>query len=360
MRRSLVAFGLATSVVLSTFTITSANAAAVPAISGGGSSFQANFEAACRQAYNATSATQVSYDGTLGSGTGMTNFKNATTDFAGTDGPDLTKVPTGQTAVVVPISAAPIAVIYKVKTTKGKVIKGLRLNAGLISNIYTGSVKYWDDKSIKKANPSIAKSLPHVKIVPMVRAAGSGTTKNLTGYLAALVPTVGWVATKDFVASANPTHAAALANITQQANSDAMVAGVGSTNGAIGYADLPDTLGSAKFQIASVKNNKGQFIRATAASGSKFVNGVGAALYANGFVGGSNATRMFQMRISGAYPITAITYVQASATTSDKNAAVRDYVQYAISSCQGKAGFSRLSGAALVIAQLQVAKIGAS
>jgi phosphate transport system substrate-binding protein len=287
----------------------------------------------------------------------MNDLKSTATDFAGTDGPDLTKVPSGQTAVVAPISVAPVAFIYKLKTSKGKNIKGIRLTPAVLSMIYSGQTKYWDDKNIKMINKSVAKTLPHIAIVPMVRAAGSGTTKNFTAYLAALVPNGGWTATKDFALTANASKPA---NLTQQPNSDAMVNGIASTNGSIGYADLPDTLVSKRILTASLQNNKGQFVVPTSASGTKFVNGVGTAFFANGFVGGTNATTMFKLRISGAYQLTAITYLQASATTSDKNAAVRDYVQYAISSCQGKAGFSRLSGAALVIAQQQAAKIGVS
>jgi len=357
MRRSLVALGLAASVVMSSFIGSPANAVTASTISGGGSSFQAGFEYACRTAYNTKGGTQVSYDGTLGSGTGMTNFKNGTTNFAGTDGPDLTKVPTGQTAVVVPIAAAPIALIYKVKGKNNKWIKGLRLNSAQLSNIYTGKITFWDDAKLKSQNPSIAANLPHTAIVPMVRTSGSGTTKNLTQYLAALNPTEGWTATKDFAASANASKPA---NLTQQTNSDAMVAGVQATNGAIGYADLPDTNGETGFDIALLKNVKGQYIAASAASGSKFVVGASTGYFVDGFISGTTADTMFKKAINNAYQLTAFTYLQASATTSDNNTAVKLYAQYALTHCQGKAGYSPLTGNALTVGKAQAAKISAS
>jgi phosphate transport system substrate-binding protein len=343
---------------MSSFTGSPANAATASTISGGGSSFQAGFEYACRTAYNTKGGTQVSYDGTLGSGTGMTQFAAGTFSFAGTDGPDLTKKQAGaSTAIVVPIAAAPIALIYKVKGKNGKWIKGLRLNSAQLSNIYTGKITHWDDAKLKSQNASIAANLPHTAIVPMVRTSGSGTTKNLTQYLAALNPTQGWTATKDFAASANATKPA---NLTQQTNSDAMVAGVQTTNGAIGYADLPDTNGETGFDIALLKNVKGQYIAASAASGAKFVVGASPAYFVDGFISGTTADTMFKKAINNAYQLTAFTYLQASATTSDNNTAVKLYAQYALTHCQGKAGYSPLTGNALNIGKAQAAKISAS
>jgi phosphate transport system substrate-binding protein len=54
----------------------------------------------------------------------------------------------------------------------------------LLADIYLGKVQYWDNSKIKKLNPK--QHLPHMKITPIFRSDGSGTTYNFTDYLSAV------------------------------------------------------------------------------------------------------------------------------------------------------------------------------
>ena len=361
MRRSFAAVAIASSLVVSALTASSAYASA-SSIAGGGSSFQANFEYKCAAAYSASTHIAVSYDGTLGSGTGMANFHAGTKDFAGIDGPDLTKTPAdGGNAIVVPITAAPVAIAYHVKGKNKKAITGLRITPAILSGIYRGDITTWNDATIAAANPSLKKNLPATPILAEYRANGSGTTKNLLSYLAATNPSAGWVASKNFNTPEANTVKVATSGAAQ-ANSDAMVSTLKSTNGAIGYADLPDTVGAKGFQIATLKNAAGAYVKPTIAAGTKLVKGITADKFNNGsnvgFISGTDATNVWNTKIKGAYQLTVVTYLQASDKASDTNTAVKNYATYALTKCQGKAGFSSLKGTpALAVATAQVAKI---
>ena len=61
----------------------------------------------------------------------------------------------------------------------------INLSGPILAGIYMGSVRYWDDASIKNANAALASKLPHKEIVPIHRADGSGDTFLFTGYLSA-------------------------------------------------------------------------------------------------------------------------------------------------------------------------------
>lgn len=60
--------------------------------------------------------------------------------------------------------------------------KHLNLSGPVLADIYSGKIQYWDDNAIKAINKG--DKLPHLAIVPIHRADGSGDTFIFTQYLA--------------------------------------------------------------------------------------------------------------------------------------------------------------------------------
>ncbi|MFJ3927363.1 phosphate ABC transporter substrate-binding protein PstS [Streptomyces sp. NPDC090022] len=130
----------------------------------------------------------VNYSGT-GSSDGRNQFRNGTVDFA------VSEIPYGikDSGVVdpapsrkysyMPIVAGGTAFMYNLKIGNRR-ITNLRLSGEVVAKIFTGVITTWSDPAIKADNPSLAGSLPARKIVPVVRSDGSGTTAQLTNWLA--------------------------------------------------------------------------------------------------------------------------------------------------------------------------------
>lgn len=398
MRRSLVAV-VSTAALVSSLFSGAAYAGGVvkptyPSVVGNGSSFQANFETACTALFNASTPAgykgngNVAYTGTS-STTGTNAFVAGTADFAGTDGPSASTVPAdGGALVVVPLTAAPVAFIYNVRSmVDGSQILGIKLNPSIINDIYRGTVTYWDDAAIEVVNGGkykaatrttpagytggLSAKLPHVAIKVNVRANGSGTTKNLNLYMAANAGAGNaWntSGSKNWGASGSDNvfkDGTSIASIDTRATSDAMVTAVTGTNGAFGYADAPDAAtAQANKDLGWVllKNVHGEYQAPTVNASQKLLTAgeAAAGLTTNGFLSSTESKALYTADVSGAYQLTVVTYVIASAKNTAKNNAVYAYVKYALKSCQGKGGFTRLTPAMLVIADSQAAKIGAT
>ncbi|MFK0220009.1 phosphate ABC transporter substrate-binding protein PstS [Streptomyces vinaceus] len=130
----------------------------------------------------------VNYSGT-GSSDGRNQFRNGTVDFA------VSEIPYGikDSGVVdpapsrkfsyMPIVAGGTAFMYNLKIGNRRVTN-LRLSGEVVAKIFTGVITTWNDPAIKADNPALASALPARKIVPVVRSDGSGTTAQLTNWLA--------------------------------------------------------------------------------------------------------------------------------------------------------------------------------
>jgi phosphate transport system substrate-binding protein len=66
-------------------------------------------------------------------------------------------------------------------------ITGLKLDGPVLSGIYKGKIRSWDDKAIAALNPDV--KLPHQDIIPVRRADASGDTFVFTQYLTFSTPT---------------------------------------------------------------------------------------------------------------------------------------------------------------------------
>lgn len=133
----------------------------------------------------------VAYD-PQGSGAGVTSFLQGAVSWAGTDvaltadqRSQSTRVCGGEKAVDFPVYISPIAFVYNLP---GLNSAHITLSAGLIADIFTGSVLWWDDPQITALNPKISSKLPHTRITSLWRSDKSGTSQIVSTYLHSAAP----------------------------------------------------------------------------------------------------------------------------------------------------------------------------
>jgi phosphate transport system substrate-binding protein len=119
----------------------------------------------------------------IGSGGGIKQIQAKTVDFANSDKPlthdEIVKNNLVQFPQVV-ISIVPVVHLPGIKP--GAMV----LSGPVLSRIYLGEIKKWNDPAIKALNPNIA--LPNMAILAVHRSDGSGTTFNFTNYLGKVNP----------------------------------------------------------------------------------------------------------------------------------------------------------------------------
>lgn len=226
-------------------------------LSGAGATFPAPFYNIVFKKYSETSGNTVSY-GAIGSGGGIRNLKDKTVDFGATDiflsddeikemGADIVHIPTALGAVVMS---------YNLKD-----VKDLKLTSDIISDIYLGKIKNWNDSKIKAINPGI--TFPDQAITPVYRSDGSGTTFVFSEYMSKVNPT--W---NDAIGKGKSLQFP----IGIAAKGNPGVAGIiVETVGAIGYIGSEYAL-ALNIPSASLQNSSGNFIAADTKSISASAN----------------------------------------------------------------------------------------
>ncbi|MFJ3822701.1 phosphate ABC transporter substrate-binding protein PstS [Streptomyces nodosus] len=166
---------------------TTAAAESYTPIAGAGSTWAENAVDEWRRAVNQYGM-RISYAGT-GSSDGRRQFLSGTVDFAVSDIPFQTNPTDGSAAerpaagsyAYMPIVAGGTVFMYHL-TVNGQRVTNLRLSGDVVTKIFTGAIKTWDDPVIKADNPGL--QLPHRTIVPVVRSDGSGSTAQFTLWMA--------------------------------------------------------------------------------------------------------------------------------------------------------------------------------
>ncbi len=134
------------------------------------------------QKYQSKTGQEVNYQA-IGSGGGIKQIEAKTVDFANSDKPlghdDIAANNLVQFPQVV-ISIVPIVNLPGVKPGE------LVLNGDVLSKIFLGEIKTWNDPAIVKLNPKA--KLPATAILTVHRSDGSGTTFNFTNYLGKVSP----------------------------------------------------------------------------------------------------------------------------------------------------------------------------
>jgi len=144
-------------------------------IKGSGASFPYSVYQKWIKAYNKETGIKIDYI-KKGSSKGIKDAQARQVDFAGTDKPLSPKTLKKHNLYQFPGVVGAIAMGYNIPN-----VDNLKLSRAAIVAIADGSVKYWDNPIIAKANKGL--KLPHKKLTFVHRADGSGTTFNFTYYL---------------------------------------------------------------------------------------------------------------------------------------------------------------------------------
>lgn len=266
-------------------------------ITAGGSSAQANAQAAWTAAFQASAKNVVvNYDKSQGSGGGVTNWTAGSYDFAGSDSPLTADQQTAATlcgptgAINLPIYLDGVAIIFNVAG-----VTNLNLTADTLAKIFALKITTWNDPAIVAENPTA--TLPATAITTVSRSDGSGTTKTFTNYLSQVAPTV-WTTA---AASAWPAPLA----MSSQKGTAGVVAAVTAGAGTIGYADHS---GIGKLSSASIETAKGTY-NAFSVDGTTAAFAA-AATTATSTVAGDLAQKVDYTKVTGAnmYAIPLVSY----------------------------------------------------
>jgi phosphate transport system substrate-binding protein len=220
-------------------------------LSGAGATFPAPFyNVVCRE-YARTSGNGVSYGG-IGSGGGIRSLADKTVDFGGTDvflaDEELEEM--GDEVVHIPTALGAVVLSYNLKEADS-----LKLTPALVSAIYRGEIRQWNDARIEAVNPGV--DFPDRGITPVYRSDGSGTTAVFSEYMSktdsAWREAIGRGKSLPFpegiAAKGNPGVAGVVAG----------------TEGSIGYIGSEYAL-ALNLPSALLQNSAGRFVRADSKS----------------------------------------------------------------------------------------------
>lgn len=259
-------------------------------------------------------AIKIDYQGT-GSGAGIKAIQNQTSDFGASDAAmkdeELAGAAGGE-IVHIPVVLGAVVLTYNLK----EVTQPLKLTPEIISDIYLGKIKKWDDEKIKKENPGAA--LPANDITPVFRADGSGTSDVFTDFLSKTVPE--W---KEKIGRTKNPQLPQGVGIGGKGN-EGVMGQVKNTPNTIGYVEL--TFAKANnLPTAMIRNNAGNFVEATSAT----VSNAAAGMY-------DKMPEDLRYEITNAdgadaYPIAGIVYILAYKDQKDgvKGKALADFLWWA-------------------------------
>ena len=286
-----------------------ASAAVTPAITGSGSTLVAPLVTE----WNTRLGGGITYGGG-GSGKGVTDITNGTTDFGATDAP-LTKDQAAKCSgcVVFPVALAAIGITYNLPG-----VTGLKLSPAVVAAIYNGQITTWNDSRIAKINKG--KNLPATKVTPVHRLDGSGSSYAFTRWLASAAKG-SWK--QSFGTLINWPSGVG----TAASGSGGVANAIKGTAGAIGYLGT-DYMIPNKLPAAAIGNRAGKYVypnlkNLTAAATVKRVPSNNSVVIVNP-----------PKTNKKAYPIGTFVYVVAK-KGSPKAAGLKQFIGYAVGKGRG-------------------------
>jgi phosphate transport system substrate-binding protein len=214
-------------------------------ITGAGSTFVSPLVSVWTPAVGSAFGYTLQYSA-VGSGAGIAAITSRQVDFGASDAPLSPDQATAcKGCVQIPWALSATSIAYNVP---GAPVH-LKLDGSTIARIFLGQITKWNDRAIKALNKGA--SLPDLKITPIYRSDGSGTTYNFTDYLSHV--SGDW---KSKVGTSTSVQFPA----GQGARGSSGVAGlVSRTNGGITYVDVAFALKN-HIRFAAVKNRAGTFL----------------------------------------------------------------------------------------------------
>ena len=275
---------------------------------------------------NQCSGATITYNGT-GSGAGVSNFIAKQDNFAGSDSaldpkkdePAKASAACGSQAIDLPMVTGPIAIAYKLNG-----VSDLTLTPKVITQIFLGKIKTWNDPAIKALNSGA--NLPSTKITPFYRSDSSGTTQNFERYLAANDPT-------DFTSTPDKDSSKAGFAGQGKTGSQGVQQAISSTEGGIGYDEWSYAV-SGNLNTAKVDNGAGPVELTADSAGAA----VAAAKVSPSGAGDLSLKLDYATKASGAYPIILVTYEIVCSKYSDANIGkqVKAFLSYTAGAGQDK------------------------
>ena len=214
-------------------------------ITGAGATFPYPIYAKWADAYKKTTGIAMNYQ-SIGSGGGIKQITSRTVDFGATDmplkGEDLDKAGLIQFPAII----GGVVPVYNIKGIEsGK----LKLSAALLTQIYLGKIRVWNDPAITALNPGLP--LPQETITVVSRSDGSGTTFLFVNYLSKI--SADWKATVGEGTSVKwPTGVGGKGN-------EGVASYVSRLNGAIGYVEYAYAKQN-KLAVAQMQNRDKQWV----------------------------------------------------------------------------------------------------
>jgi phosphate transport system substrate-binding protein len=201
----------------------------------------------------------------------------------------------------------------------------MHLSGKVLSDIYLGKITNWNDPAIRALNKGW--SAPDLKITPVFRSDGSGTTFNFTDYLSTISP--------EFRSKVGNSTQVSFPTGVGARGSSGVAGVVAQTQGAVTYVDVAYAL-TNKLRFAAIQNRAGRFqvpgLRAIAAAAATVTK-----------VPADNDLSIVDPPKSAklAYPICTFTYVILP-TKSAKAAELRKLVFWALTQGQQRKYTARL------------------
>jgi len=242
-------------------------------ITGSGSTWSQNALDQWRRNVYSNYGITVNYTG-VGSSAGRRDFIAKTVDYAVSEIPFQLHPEDGSAPEVslikyayMPIVAGGTSFMYNLKIG-GKRVTNLRLSGDLITKIFTGVIKNWNDPAIAAENPAL--TMPTQTITPVVRSDGSGTSAQFTLWMSKQYPTL-W---NNFCKSVGRKTPCGLTSqfppftgVKSQSGSNGVAGYVAQDYGigAITYVEYSYALKSG-FPVVKVLNKSGYYVEPTAQS----------------------------------------------------------------------------------------------
>ncbi len=257
----------------------------------------------------------------IGSGGGIEEFKKGYLSFGASDAPLTDDQMKDMSPVVqVPDSAGPVCIVYNLPNLSAP----LKLTAKTLSDIYLGNIISWQDPAIARDNPGV--TIPRAAVIVVHRSDGSGTTSIFTSYLSKVSHDWSWKSGQGM----SVTWPIGLG----ADGSKGVLAIVKQTPGTIGYMELSYAKANG-VPVASIQNQAGHFMQPSPASAAAAISAFSDALAKD------IRTPIVDPPASApdAYPISGLSFIliPKDRPDADQQAAVRDFIAFAISKGQDSA-----------------------
>lgn len=285
-------------------------------INGAGATFPYVIYSKWFDVYHQKTGIEFNYQ-SIGSGGGIRQIIAGTVDFGASDAPmkdseiKQVKDKLGKDILHIPTVMGAVVVAYNLKT----VGKGLKLTPSVLSDIFLGKIKKWNDKRIKAINKD--KNLPNENIIVAHRSDGSGTTNIFTDYLSKV--------SKEWKEKVGTGKAVSWPAGLGGKGNEGVAGLVKQTDGTIGYVELAYAVQN-NLNYAILQNKAGYFVDASFKSVSAAAEG-------------SIATMPNDLRVSitnadgkDSYPISGFTWllVYSKIDSKQKKDAIVNFLNWAL------------------------------